>query len=161
LVLHEQGERAEAEKMFRAAARVFQDGLSTLPDYPEANNDFAWFLATCPQHQFRDAAQALALAKKAVAAQPKAVSYWTTLGIAHYRNGNWNDALEVLSEATGELDRASAATCFILAMTHWQLGAKNEALRQFERAVDLSAENNSLLTRRFHAEAAALLGIQP
>jgi eukaryotic-like serine/threonine-protein kinase len=160
LVLHEQGNVVEAEEMFRDADRVFRGGLSALPNYPEANNDFAWFLATCPQHQFRDAAQSLALAKKAVAAQPEAVSYWTTLGTAHYQNGNWNAALEFLRKATGELDRPNAATCFVLAMTHWQLGSKEEARHQFDRAVALSAENNNLVTHRFHAEAAALLGIQ-
>jgi Flp pilus assembly protein TadD len=159
-VLQEQGRVPDAEKMFRAADRVFRDGLSALPDYPEANNDFAWFLATCPQQQFRDSKLALVLAKKAVASQPKTVSYWTTLGTAHYRNGNWSDALEVLRRATVDLDRPSAAAQFALAMTHWQLGAKDDARRQYDRAVALSAENNNLVTRRFHAEAAALLDIQ-
>jgi tetratricopeptide (TPR) repeat protein len=161
LLLHEQGNLVDAKEMFSAADRVFRDGLKALPDYPEANNDFAWSLATCPQYQFRDAAQALALAKKAVAAQPRAVSYWTTLGTAHYRNGNWNDALEVLTKATGEFDRPSAATCFILSMTHWQLGTKEEARHQYDRAVALSAENNSLLIRRLQAEAKALISTQP
>jgi len=160
-VVHEQGRQGEAETMFRAADRVFRDGLNALPDFPEANNDFAWFLATCPQQQFRDSKHALALAQKAVAAQPQTVSYWTTLGTAHYRNGNWSDALAVLGKATADLDRPSAASRFVLAMTHWQLGAKDDARRNFDQAVALSAENNNLVTRRFHAEAAALLGIQP
>jgi tetratricopeptide (TPR) repeat protein len=159
-VLQEQDKLADAEEMFRAAKCAFRDGLNARPDYPEGNNDFAWFLVTCPQQQFRDAKQALALAKKAFAAQPKTVSYWTTLGTAHYRNGNWSDALDVLGKATTDLSRPSAATRFVLAMTHWQLGAKDDALRHFDQAVVLSAENNNLVTRRFQAEAAALLGIQ-
>ena len=60
-----------------------------------------------------------------------------------------------------ELDQSSAAARFVLAMTHWQMGAKDDARRQFDRAVALSAENNNLLTRRIRAEAATLFGIQP
>ncbi len=46
-------------------------------------------------------------------------------------------------------------------MTHWQLGARDDARREFDRAVAQSAGNNTLTTRRLHTEAAALLGIHP
>jgi tetratricopeptide (TPR) repeat protein len=159
-VLHVQGRSAEAEKVLRAAEDGFRNGLAALPDYADANNEFAWLLVNCPLKQFRDVKRALPLAEKAVVAQPKRGSFYTTLGTAHYRNGNWNDALKALTKAA-ELDQSSAAARFVLAMTHWQLRASDEARREFDRAAVLAAENNTLATCRFHAEAAALLGIQP
>ena len=43
-VLHVQGRPAEAEKVLRAAEDGFRNGLAALPDYADANNDFAWLL---------------------------------------------------------------------------------------------------------------------
>jgi hypothetical protein len=50
---------------------------------------------------------------------------------------------------------------FFLAMTHWQLGAKDKARAWYDRAVqwmDKNQPDNEEL-RRFRAEAAELLGL--
>ncbi len=57
------------------------------------------FLATCPDPQFRDPAMALELAKKSVNSAPNQGSYWNDLGVAHYRAGNWQEAIVSLEKA--------------------------------------------------------------
>ena len=44
----------------------YQEALRIKPDYAEVHNDLAWLRATCPDATIRDAAQALAHAKRAV-----------------------------------------------------------------------------------------------
>jgi tetratricopeptide (TPR) repeat protein len=126
-------------------------------------NNVAWNLATWPDPKFRDAAQAVTLAKKAVELAPKIGSFWNTLGVARYRNGDWQAAVEALQKSN-ELFRGAqlSLNAFFLAMAHWQLGNKEQAWDWYDKAVawmDKHAPDHGEL-RRFRAEAAELLGVK-
>jgi tetratricopeptide (TPR) repeat protein len=69
-----------------AVSAVFQQNL-------------AWVLATCPDSKLRDPKRAVELAQKAVKAGPKEGNFWTTLGAARYRTGDWKGAAAALLEA--------------------------------------------------------------
>ena len=92
---------------------------------------------------------------------PQVGSCWTTLGIAHYRIGRWQEAVDALQRA-GEL-RAGGDSIdwFFLAMARWQLGDKEQAGAWYDRAVQWmekhQPQNDEL--RRFRQEAEELLGI--
>ena len=84
------------------------------------------------------------------------------LGVAYYRSGRWEEAIEALSTSMDLLHgQSDGFNTFFLAMAHWQLGHKDEARRWSDRAVQWMAKNgaNNDELRRFRAEAAALLGL--
>jgi tetratricopeptide (TPR) repeat protein len=128
-------------------------------------NNLAWSLATGPA-ALRDPAQALALARKAVALAPGAAMYLNTLGVALYRTGQYAEAIPALEQslamAKGEFD---AYDLFFLAMAHDRLGHADQARDCFDRAVqwwdahqNLQAQYIPELTG-FRAEAEAVLGL--
>jgi tetratricopeptide (TPR) repeat protein len=125
-------------------------------------NSLAWLFATCPQPKFRDAGKAVGLAKKAVELAPKEANYWNTLGAAHYRAGNWKEAVAALEKSMKLGNGGHSLDWFFLAMAHWQQREKEKARSWFDQAVqwmDKNQPNNEEL-RRFRAEAAELLGIK-
>jgi tetratricopeptide (TPR) repeat protein len=158
----DQGKLAEAMTISR---HVFE--LS--PKSPEANNRLAWTLASCPDPKLSDPLQAVELAKKAAEAEPQIANYWNTLGVAKYRAGQWQAAIESLEKSielvAGEDIQAGATgeswNAFFIAMAHQQLGHHDEALQWYDRAVawmeKYEPHHRELL--RFRAEAAELLGI--
>jgi hypothetical protein len=89
-----------------------------------------------------------------------------TLGVAHYRAGDWNAAIVALEKSV-QLDGGSAHSwnAFFLAMAHWQIGKKEQAHTWYDQGVqwmqkaDLANWQLEEL-RRFRAEAEQVLGIQ-
>jgi tetratricopeptide (TPR) repeat protein len=180
VVLSATGRSQEAEKAFRST-------LELKPDSAVAMNNLAWILATCPEPKFRDVDRALELAKKAVELAPHVGVYWSTLGIAECRAGNWESALAALEQSIElgvQLDKPSnpqsalqaaladsielggqgGATHFFLAMIHWRLGNKDEARKWYDKAAQWM-ETRKLWQldveqlRSFRAEAEELLKI--
>jgi tetratricopeptide (TPR) repeat protein len=131
------------------------------PENDQALNDLAWAMVSVPDDPWFDPKQALALARKAVALNPTHWYFWNTLGVAAYRVREWGTASEYLEKSIG-INGGQANDCFFLAMTRWQQGKRKEARQVFQQAVEWisrnKAENNTEL-RRFHVEAAALLGL--
>jgi Tfp pilus assembly protein PilF len=127
-------------------------------------NNLAMFLATASDVKLRDLSRALELAKKAVALSPREADIANTYGTALYRTGDWQGAIGELERAIGLRTPGNplkAAEGFVLAMAHWQLGAKDKAREWFTRSVqwmDKGMQNNADL-KRWRAEAAALLGM--
>src|SRR5262249_34546615 len=66
---------------------------------PGYGSSFAWLLTTGPDPKFRDAARAVEVAKKAVESVPESGWAWTTLGVAHYRAGDWKAAIAALDKS--------------------------------------------------------------
>ena len=99
--------------------------------------------------------------RRAIAKAPKADEIWNTLGVAHYRAGAWDNAIEALSRSTELNSGGSPADWLFLAMAYWRKGVKDKARSWFDKAVDQMAkdksENEEL--RRFREEAVALLGV--
>jgi serine/threonine protein kinase/tetratricopeptide (TPR) repeat protein len=150
--------------------RVYGEPFSLLeklePDCNELSaslrNDWAWFLATCPDRKLRDPARALELARKAVELAPQEGGHWNTIGVALYRTGDWKAAIEALEKAQSLAPDANLGfDGFFLAMAHWQLGHKDEARTWYDKAVAGTEKNKprELDLARFRAEAAALLGV--
>jgi tetratricopeptide (TPR) repeat protein len=125
-------------------------------------NEVAWQLATNPEPGLRDPARAVELAKRAIARAPKDADAWNTLGIARYRSGDFKASIAAL-EKYRELrtNIAEWSNPFFLAMAHWRLGHKDEALGWYEKASEWmnkhARTSESLI--RFRSEAAELLGV--
>ncbi len=145
------------------AIAEYASALELLPNHALSHNNLAWLLATCPDAKFRDATAALEHATRAVELEPNAPHAWNTLGVAHYRTGNWHAAIESLQKAEqltpGKYFGHNA--CF-LAMAHWQLDEKDAARKWYDQAVQWMEKNQpqDQELRRFRLEAAELLGIK-
>jgi tetratricopeptide (TPR) repeat protein len=141
------------------------------PDSGLYQNDLAWMLSNCPQPKLRDPRRAVELAGQATKLGPKTADRWNTLGVAHYRAGDWNAAIVALNKSV-ELRKGNfiGSDAFFLAMAHWHLRQKEEAHNWYKRAVDWMEGRKEELTRnqssrteieRFRAEAMGLLGMPP
>jgi tetratricopeptide (TPR) repeat protein len=151
--LVEQGRYQEAETALGGALRL-NPALAQIP------NSFAWRLANAQGPKRRGGRQAVAFAELAVKAAPNNGKFWNTLGAAHYRAGNWKEAVTALEKSMQLRQGGDGFDWFFLAMAHWQLGDRDKARQWFDRAVqwlDKYQPRNEELGR-FRAEAAALLG---
>jgi tetratricopeptide (TPR) repeat protein/serine/threonine protein kinase len=131
-------------------------------------NGLAWLLATCPEPKLRDPRRAVELARKAVAAAPRAGRYWQTLGVAHYRADEWKPAVLALDKAATLRQGGDALHQLFLAMAHWRLGSGDAARKAYDRAVHWLQEHKKALekdkpraeeVRRLRREAEELLGL--
>jgi tetratricopeptide (TPR) repeat protein/serine/threonine protein kinase len=146
---------------FEEADAEYREGLRLGPNDANAHNAASWFHATCPDAKFRDPQRAVELARQAVALAPKEGSYWNTLGVAHYRAGDYKASLTSLQQSMELNAGGDSGDWFILAMVHWRLGEKGTARQWYSRAVQWMDKNDPTNDelRRFRAEAAALLGV--
>jgi tetratricopeptide (TPR) repeat protein len=123
-------------------------------------NNLAWYLLTAPIPTARNPIRGLELAKKAVLLAPSSWESWNTLGVAHYRNGAWGEALDALHTAVARKPGVNAFDGFFLAMTHWRLGQTAEAKEWLASAeawrIQHRPDDAELL--RFRSEAEQLLG---
>jgi hypothetical protein len=132
-----------------------------------ADNNEAWRLATQPEAKSRDPRRAVDLAQQAVELAPKRGLFWNTLGVAHYRAGNYQESIAALEKSRQlQAGQLAAFDSFFLAMAHWQLGHKDEAQNWRAKAVEWVQKNQEALKknpehdgelRRFRAEAEELL----
>jgi serine/threonine protein kinase/Flp pilus assembly protein TadD len=158
LLLAAAGRRQEAEPFFR---RIVQ----FKPQSPEELNQTAWLLVAHPAPPFRDLSRAVELAKKAVGWEPSAGPYWNTLGLAHYRAGNWKDAVTAL-ERSVKSGGGDSWDWFFLAMSYWRLGDKEQARKFYGQAIQWMEQHQTgnvglhQELRSFRAEAAGLLGFK-
>ncbi len=123
-------------------------------------NDIAWSSLAETQPQTECLTLALRVAQVAVRFAPKRAEYWNTLGVAHFRTGEWAAAYEALKKTT-RLRPPNAFDDFYLAMTFWHLGERQEALKHFDAAL-VELERTSRYDRALESvreEAAALLRI--
>jgi uncharacterized protein HemY len=125
--------------------------------------DYAWMLAATADPGRRDPHRAIELANELIQNSPKVRDVWTTLGVAHYRAGAWNDAIAALEKSEAAAPGLfTAANGFFLAMAYCRLG-ENEKGRQWYSKALQSVETASQPTKRelelFRLEASHLLGI--
>ena len=129
------------------------------PTCAEAYNTLAWMQVRFPKDPWFDPENSLVPARKAVELNPSNWFYWNTLGVAAFRNGDWKTAEDSLQKSI-RFNGGTAIDWFFLAMTRWHQGKAKEALHWFDQAVSWIARNKSDdETRRFHLEAAKLLGL--
>jgi tetratricopeptide (TPR) repeat protein len=141
------------------ARAAFQRVLTLAPNNANAQNDVAWFWATGPVKD-RDPERAVAAAKRAVQLVPRNGNCWNTLGVAHYRNGEWQESIAALMKSVQLRQGGDGSDFFFLAMAHWQLGEKDKARTWYDQAVAWMNKNKPSgdELKRFHVEATALLG---
>jgi serine/threonine protein kinase/tetratricopeptide (TPR) repeat protein len=156
----------EAMQSFRRARDLYDKLVKTNPDAPAFARDYAWFLADCPDPCCSDVRRALHLAEQAVAQPSPDPAWWNILGIARYRAGEWQAALEALNksvtfQAAGPSWGGPSWDAFYLAMAHRQLGHDRRAREWYQQACSEMGTSpfgkRKLL--RLRAEAAALLGV--
>ena len=124
-------------------------------------NQLAWFLATCPNESYRDAARAVDLAAQAVELNSRRGDRWNTLGAAHYAAKNFDIAVEALQTSMNLNDGGNSFDWFLMAMAEKSRGNDSAAQDWYDKAVDwmgLKAPKDAELLR-FCAEAERLLGI--
>ncbi len=165
-VLRTRGKPEEAMAHFRRA-------VDLLPTDPFPLNGLAWELATCAESRLRDPALAVALGKKVVElsirqgddrdkpGRDRLGNYWNTLGVAHYRAGDWRAAVAALEQSMDFRTGGDGCDWFFLAMANRKLGRKDEARKWYDRAAAWAEKNDPKNEELicFRAEAAALLGL--
>jgi tetratricopeptide (TPR) repeat protein len=153
---------------YRRAAAMLEElekptGVAgSIPALAEGQIILARRLAIDPDPKIWDPARAVALARKATAAQPRASSYWHTLGTALYRAGDWPEAIEALRKSN-ELGAKEGLgfNGYFLAMAHHRRGETLPARIWFDiagRWHHRALPAHEAL-KRFRAEAADLLGL--
>jgi tetratricopeptide (TPR) repeat protein/serine/threonine protein kinase len=164
--------RARANCRLARCAQARTDYESVLQRTP-ANagilNELAWLLATCPEPRARDPRRAVELATKAIAAAPKAGLCWQTLGVAHYRTGEWKGAVAALDRSVELRRGGDAVDHLFLAMAHRRLGNPDRARTAYDRAVQWLETNKESLKKNkpqaetlngFRGEAEEVLGLK-
>jgi tetratricopeptide (TPR) repeat protein len=159
---NELGRRGEAETVYqRAIALVEQIG-------PENPDQLAEMLigqarqAVAPATVLPEIAkQSLVLAKRAVQLNPAAENAWNTIGMAHYRAGDWTATVAALEKSMQLRNGVPSLDLVLLAMARWKLGNYDEACKWYDKASQWIEKNQPMNedVRRFRKEAEALLKV--
>jgi tetratricopeptide (TPR) repeat protein len=156
--------KAQVESYASQAKDLVKEALKLGENDPACVSTVAWMRANCPASQLRDVKGekgALALARQAVERAGGQANFWTCLGAAHYRAGDWRAAIDALERSRQMEGKDTSYDLFFLAMAHWQLGERNKARRLYDDAVEVmkktQADNKEL--QRFGGEAADLMGL--
>jgi eukaryotic-like serine/threonine-protein kinase len=151
------------------AVADYETALKLAPAYPRALNALAWLRATCPDAKLRDPDQAVKLAGKAVLLAPKVGACWQTLGVAHYRAGDWETAVAALEKSLELFKGGAGSAQLFLAMAHRQLGNPGVARKAYAQAVQWLEKHKAALDkdrvyaeelRRFRTEAEEVLELK-
>ena len=149
-------------KEFPKARDDFDRAIALNPNHFEACNNLAWIYVAGPA-KFRDPDKALPLAQKAVELAPDNRAYGNTLGMAHYRLGQYKESVAALERGIkNNKDQATAFELYFLAMCHHRLGDAAKAKDCYDRAVAWQKHAKLTLTQveelnAFRAEAETLL----
>jgi tetratricopeptide (TPR) repeat protein len=150
----ERGDTQQANKTFEQVRTAIRTRAVML-------NNIAWRLATNASPRLRHSDWAVTLGKDAIELAPEKGVFWNTLGVAHYRAGDWRMALAALERSMELGNGGNSSDWFFLAMCHRQLGDEEKAREWFERAVQWMDKNQPKddELHRFRAEAAEVLKI--
>ena len=143
----------------KAALANYRQTAELAPKDAWAQYVLARFLANCTDLELRNPQEALAAAEKAVEFSSEPGGYWCMLGVAKYRNGNWQAAIDALTKSLEPGNWGNGVDLYFLAMAHWQLDHKDEARKWYDKAVEWMDKNqpNNEELRRFRAEAEEMM----
>jgi tetratricopeptide (TPR) repeat protein len=101
---------AQGRKDWKARLVAYRRWSEATPDSPEALNSYAWELLTSEDTSLRDAKAALPAAEKSnKLCGEKNWGVLDTLALAQFRNGNFQDAVDLEKKAIGLLPAETAA----------------------------------------------------
>ncbi len=155
------GEAYEKQGKLDEAIASYRKAIDIEPKHPYGYCNLASLLATAADPKWRQPTLALEHAKKAVELAPNFTDSWKALGIAAYRNGDWQEAINSLKKSEELFNGGMDYNRFFLAMAHWQLDQKEDANKWYGQAVEWMEKNKSKDEKllRFREEATELLGI--
>jgi tetratricopeptide (TPR) repeat protein len=136
-VLSDQGRPREAEQVLREA-------LSLQPDHPTALNNLAYLLA----EGRKPGREAVDLAERAVAAEPRNPAFLDTLGWALFRVGRTEEAHRILLRAVGDGGGADPVLREHLGDIQATLGHLEQAVTSYRRALRLAPDDPGRLRRK-------------
>ena len=121
----------------------------------------SWRLATAADVSKREPTKAVELAHLAIEHQPDVANHWNNLGVAQYRTGNWQAAIEALEKADALIENGDRAHRMFFAMARWQLEDKEEARELYAQGAAWIAkqQEDDEELNRFRDEAEQLMGI--
>jgi tetratricopeptide (TPR) repeat protein len=147
----------------REAVRAWRKAVELDPKNAMANTNLAWLLALGAERGFSNPAELVRLARTAAESEPKEGVRWVTLGLAHYRAGDWAAAKAALGKASKLSPFDDGMRCLVLAMTEWRLGNQTAARAAYDRAAERLTRDKPKAgdteAGRLQAEAARLLGV--
>ncbi|MBI2826222.1 MAG: protein kinase [Planctomycetia bacterium] len=152
-------EMHELDKKPAEASAIYEAALAEYPDSLVLCTEVARFLATYPDPAVRRPDEALRLARHATELASRDAGAQSILGIACYRTGQWQPAVDALQKSVALRAGGEAWDWFYLAMAHWQLGQQEEARKWFAQGVVWAKTPRTLRqVRLLYEEAAGLLG---
>jgi tetratricopeptide (TPR) repeat protein len=126
-----------------------------------ALNNWAWLLATCPETSLRNPEEAVRQARRSLDLVPNERETWNTLGVAYFRLGDCDEALNALYRSMELHNEGDSFDWFFLAMIHWRMGRKERARDWYNKAAHWSRLQSRSVEElyRFEVEAAEALGL--
>jgi tetratricopeptide (TPR) repeat protein len=153
--------KAAEETYLQMITQADSEALDSLPAdnrtaIAHAFNGLAWLQATCPETARLNPVQAVRHARRATELEPNDGNIWNTLGVAHYRAGDWHEANSALSRSMNLRNGGDSFDWFFLALVQLKLGHGDLALQWYEKAVAWFHETqpNDRELYRFQLEAA-------
>lgn len=113
------GRTAEAIDKLRESVQM--DPLQAV-----SHNDLAWHLCTGPE-ELRNPQEAVAMATVAVTSEPFQAAHHNTLGVALFRNQQYQPAIDSLNRSVELSGKRDSFDAFYLAMAYWHLNEKDQA----------------------------------
>jgi serine/threonine protein kinase/Flp pilus assembly protein TadD len=168
--LQAKGDRDGAVAAWRDGLRLNEDKLRRDPKNIEPYGRIAEILASCGDERLSDSRRAVEMARKTIELAGPEVPEgivpinWWILGLAHYRAGDWADAIAAAEKAEPGISDAyrvgKVGNWLVLALGHARLGGFDKARPWYDKAVgwlDRTRSRDPLLCR-LRAEADELLG---
>jgi tetratricopeptide (TPR) repeat protein len=122
----------------------------------------ALLLAECAESKLRKPKEAIVSAKKVIEVNASEGMAWLFLGMAQYRDGQWNEALTALEKSLQFFPLNWGDRELYLALVHERLGHKDEARKWYQKGLDglrRIGTANCPRIRRLRAEAGEVLGL--
>ncbi len=148
-----------AKEAFRGAIKTLHKSLPLDRD-GWIHNNLAFLLCDCLEKDLRNPRQAVALATQALTLGPHEPSFWTTLGFAHYRAGEWEAGRAALNKSLEWKESGAPQNWLLQAMIAWRLNERRQAREWYDRAAAW-LEDHPMTDELYHVrkEAADMMGI--